>query len=125
MPVAVGEQHRAVRDDGVEHGPGGDTVGEGVHRPAATADPLGLRVLGRVGGDGRQVAVDTALFGQVAAEQLHSGDDGMHVGVLEAGRQQPAVEVDHLGHRPGQLFVQLALVADREDASAADGDGGR
>lgn len=46
----------------------------------------------------------------------------MDVGVLEAGEERSAREVDDFGARPGQ-FAHL-VVADRGDAAVGDGDGG-
>lgn len=116
--VAVEQQYRAVGDDGVDELPGGHTAGEGLHRPAAARDPLPLGVGRGIGGDPAQVLLEVGGAGEVALAQLDAREDGMDMGVGEAGDQQPPGQVDHL--RTGSDQLAHLASSDGDDPFAAD-----
>ena len=56
---------------------------------------------------------------QVALEHVEPAEDGMHVRVLEAGKQHAPEHVDHLG--PGSTtLAHLVIGANGEDATSSD-----
>jgi len=116
--VAVGQEYRTIGHQVVERRRCRHATGKGRHRPAATQDPLLIRVVGGIGGDHGLVLAHVVGVGQVAAQQLHAATDGVNVGVLETGDQQPTGEVDHLGSRTDQRSDIDR--SDRNDAPAQD-----
>ncbi len=106
--VAVGQEHRPVRHDPVEHCRGRDAAGEGIHRPAATDDPLGIGIRQGVRRDGVDVVVEVVPAGEVAGVHLEAGLDRVDVGVLESRQHPGAVEVHDLGrrHQADELGMQ-------------------
>ena len=121
VAVLVREEHRAVGHDRVQRLAGRGAAGVVRHPPAATDDPLELGVSGGVRRDPRQGLVGGHGVVQVAAQQVDAAHDRVDVGVLEAGDQQPAVEVDDLGRGADEL-AQLVVGPHGGDASAAHGD---
>lgn len=120
--VAVDEVGGAVGYGGVEQVPGRGAALEGVHGPAAAGDPstVGVAVgVGAYGGDGGRCRTGVR---EVALGHLQSGGDRVDVGVLEAGDEQAACEVDDLRPRADELAD--LVVADGGDPVAGDGDRG-
>ncbi|GAA3146279.1 hypothetical protein GCM10017687_74030 [Streptomyces echinatus] len=120
--VPVGQIHRPVRDDGVQQLLRRRTARERLHGPAAAEDPLPLRMGVGVGAYGGHGLLGRRPSGQIALGQFEPGRHRMDVRVLEAGQQQPAGQVHHLGARPGE-FAHLR-VSDGGDPVAGDGHGG-
>ena len=94
--VAVGQEHRTVRHDGVEVGR------RRACRPGTPASPSHRRVIhgpswaGGVRRGRREVVLAGASLGQVAAQRSEPALDRVAVGVGEAGRHQAAGQVDDL-----------------------------
>jgi len=76
---------------------------------------------GHVCPDRRQDAVAAASRTKVAPEPIDTGLDGMDVGILEAGQQEAAGEVDDAGARPDER-VDVSGRPDRDDPLATDRD---
>jgi hypothetical protein len=121
--VPVGQIDRSVGDDGVQQLLRRRTALEGLHRPAASGDPLPLRMRGGVRAHGGHRLLRCLGPGQVALGEFETGRDRVDVRVLEAGQQQPPRQVDHFG--PGPSEVQDLVVSYGGDAVAGDGHGGR
>src|SRR3954454_24444197 len=115
--IAVGQEDRTVRDDGIERLPGRNSAGKDVHRPPAAGDPLLFRVLTGVGRDELDIALDSVGAAQVATAELVAGEDRMRVRVDDPRDQRPAVEVNGLGGSCDDVGTHL------EDASVANPDG--
>ncbi len=116
--VAVGQEHRPVRHDGVQLGGGRHPARERRHRPAAPEDPREVGVGLGIGPDGREVVRAPGVLGQVAPGALQPALHGVHVGVHEAGREQATGEIDDRPP-PGHLHV-----ADRRDPAVLHEDHG-
>ena len=81
-----------------------------------THGSLGMR--GRPGANAGRDGVEVAALVEVAQAEVDAALDRVHVGVLEAGQQHPARQVDHLGAAPDQAGGQ-AVGADVDDAPVA------
>jgi hypothetical protein len=122
VPVAIGQEHGAVRRDLVERVLGRRATGEHVHRPPAAEDPRRIGVGVRVRHDRREVVRLGVQVVQITLQHVESAGDRMHVRVLEAGQQHPAVEVDHLGVTVPKIGDGIVR-SDECDAAVLHGDG--
>ena len=122
MAVAVREDGRPIGDDPIEVLAARRAVLEIGHVPAAADDPWEIRVRRGVGSDRRQDAVPAARLANVALELIDPAADRMDVGVLEAGQEEPARQVDDPRLR-ADVFSDLGRGPDRDDPLASDGDG--
>jgi hypothetical protein len=123
MVVPVDQVDRAIGDDPVEGGLVGHPAREDLHGPAAADDPLGVRMGCGVPGDAAQVLVQVGGAGQVALAQFDTPHHGVDVRVLEAGEEEPAAQVDHLGSRAGQVADLVPTHC--QDPATTHGEGGR
>jgi hypothetical protein len=98
----------------VQHGAVGRHTAEGLVGPAGAHHPGQAGVRRGVPGHAAQVARRVVLPGEVAAQQVQPGEDGVHVGVLEARQQQPLRQIHHLGTARDQR-IQVGVGADRDD----------
>ena len=103
VAVAVLEEDGAAGDGGVQVCAGRSAAGEGRHPPAATDDPRLVGVGRRIGADPVEIrlAVPREVV-QIARQDGPSPDRRVHVSVLEAGQQRPALEVDDTRGRTGE-----------------------
>jgi hypothetical protein len=122
VPVAVGEEHGAIRADPVQVLAAREAAREVGERPAAAGDPLRVRVRGRVFGDGLQVLVQAAPAVELAGDAGEAGRGRVNVGVPEPGCDRPAAKLDHARRRAHE-GLHVPLVANGHDSAAAHGDG--
>ncbi len=85
VPVAVGQEHRAIRDGPVEVLAPREPARKVGERPAAAQDPRDLGVRRGVGRDPAHVVVDPLAVEQVAVDAVDAGRDRVDVGVPEPG----------------------------------------
>ena len=112
VPVAVVQVGGPAAGHGVERGRGRHPAGERLHRPAAAADPLELRVRSAVRGDPVEVLGRAAGVGEVEPEEVDARVVRVDVRVLEAGRHEAAMCVQLRG--PGPCALDR-VPADRRD----------
>ncbi len=122
VAVAVGQEDRAVRADPVEVLPARQPAREVRQRPAATRDPLDIRVGARVGRDGGQVFVKSTEPVELAADAREARHRWVDMAVAEAWRHGAAAELDDPGAWPHQ-GPHVAIAAHGGDATPADGQG--
>ena len=124
VAVAALEEDRPIRHDPVEIVAVWDAAREVGHRPAVAADPRLVRVRGGVRRDRRQVGVQPARIGQVAAQPADAGTHRVDVGVPETRRHRSAAQLDDTGPRSDPA-AHGVVATDRDDPPLADRDGSR
>jgi hypothetical protein len=96
-------------------------TGKDRHRPSATEDPLCIRVGSRVLSDDLQIGPLGFTSGEVTAESFETPLLCMDMGVLEAGKQHAAVQVEDFSP-PADQRADVLLAADRRDPAVPYGD---
>ena len=121
MDVAVEQEHRPVRDDGVEVLLGGRPTREVLHGPAPADDPGLVRVRRGVASDRGEIVGPTGELVQRDGEPVASRGRRVHVPILKACDHHAAGQVQCVDDR-ADLFANLGLGPDGDDAAGAHRD---
>ena len=119
VAVAIGQEDRTVRHDGVEVLAAGRAAREVVHVPAAAPDPRLVRMACGVLGDDREVGLAPAGAVELAAQAGEAAVHRVDVGILEPGRDGPAAKLDDARRRT-DVARELTVRAGGHDPPAAD-----
>jgi hypothetical protein len=119
--VLGAQQHGMVGHGGVQRGTVGLAVAPALDGEAAALHPASRRGLGRAGTEPGDGVVEGGGVAERHLGPLEAVQAEVHVRVVEPGEQARAVESNRLGVGR-QPRPRLRLVADRQDASAADGE---
>ena len=117
-----------IRRRAVEHGARGPAAGPQLRGgearlvPPAPQDPLARRRGGRGGADAALDLGHAGDAGEVDVQQRAAARRQVHVRVVEAGRHEAPVQVDH-PRRFADDALHLVVVAGDDDVAAAHGDG--
>ncbi len=97
VAVGVAQDRRAVADHGVERLAGRRAVREVGHRPPGAEDPRQVGMGRGIVRDACQCLLRRRRVVEVAAQQVDTGSERVRVRVLEARRDQPARDINHVG----------------------------
>jgi hypothetical protein len=126
VPVPVKQERGPAGRQPVQQVPARRPARKPFHPPAASRDPLLVRMRRDVGLDPADGLVQRRRPDQVATDHRHTREGGVHVGVLKARKERPPAHIDALGGRPLQLGDRFAgLRAESDDSPLRDGDGAR